>query len=283
MVYLHRQIYHPSHPQLRYFFHIGYHGNRYRGWQRQPGVANVQEVIEVSLSKIVKSPISIMGCGRTDAQVHAIQFFFHVDIDQPWEYDLLFRLNKLLPTDIAVFEIIAMQDNQHARFDATHRTYDYFIHTYKDPFLSEASSLYLKPNLNLHRMKEATRLFTLYDDFMALCKTPASYKHTRCNVTEATLFTDTAGDKIRFRISANRFLGRMVRMIMGTLLEVGRGTLTVDELENYLVTRQTPEFLKPAYPQGLYLSKVTYPYLDIAPRTERLGLLQNLTEAWVAV
>ncbi|MBL7858977.1 MAG: tRNA pseudouridine(38-40) synthase TruA [Cyclobacteriaceae bacterium] len=268
---------------MKYFFHIGYHGNRYRGWQRQPGVANVQEVIEDALFNILKTPVSIIGCGRTDAQVHAIQFFFHAEIDQAWDYDLVFRLNKRLPIDIAVFEIIPVQDDQHARYDATQRTYDYFIHTYKDPFLSEVSSLYLEPHLDLEKMKDASKLFTRYDDFMALCKAPARYKHTRCHVTEATLFTDATGDKLRFRISANRFLGRMVRMIMGTLLEVGRKQMSVDALENYLITRQTPENLKPAYPQGLFLSKVTYPYLDIPPRTERLGRLQYLTEDWVPV
>ena len=91
---------------MRYFFHIGFNGYNYRGWQRQPKALNVQQVFETTLSQLLKIPISIMGCGRTDAQVHASQFFFHVDIEQAWDYDLLFRINKTLPSDIAVFEII---------------------------------------------------------------------------------------------------------------------------------------------------------------------------------
>ena len=99
-----------------------------------------------------------MGCGRTDAMVHASQFFFHVDVDKEWDFDLLFRLNKNLPADIAIFEIILMKDNQHARFDATQRTYDYFMHTYKDPFLHSMSALYLEKDLDLEKMKAATAL-----------------------------------------------------------------------------------------------------------------------------
>nr|HPH46379.1 tRNA pseudouridine synthase A [Chryseolinea sp.] len=139
---------------MRYFFHIGYHGHFYRGWQRQPNVRNVQHVIETTLTNILKTPTSAMGCGRTDAQVHASQFFFHTDVQNAWDYDLMFRVNKALPDDIAVFEIIPVEENQHARFDATLRTYDYFIHTYKDPFLTTLSSFYLLKNLNIDKMKE---------------------------------------------------------------------------------------------------------------------------------
>src|SRR4051812_20031840 len=104
-------------------------------------------MLEASLGRVLKTQVSIMGCGRIDAQVHASQFFFHTDLGDQWDFDLQFRLNKNLPSDIAVFEIIPVEDHQHARFDATARTYDYFIHTYKDPFLSGLSALYLERNL----------------------------------------------------------------------------------------------------------------------------------------
>ena len=224
-----------------------------------------------------------MGCGRTDAQVHASQFFFHADIDNDWNYDLIFRLNKILPDDIAIFEIIPVEENHHARFDASQRTYDYFIHTYKDPFLSNASSLYLEKNLDIDKMKEATALLTQYNDFRALCKTPANYRTTICNVSSAILYTDASGDKLRFQISADRFLGRMIRIIMGKFLDIGRGVLSVEEFENYLITKETPKTFDPAYPQGLYLSKVTYPYLDIPPRAEFSTILQNKNDTWVII
>lgn len=224
-----------------------------------------------------------MGCGRTDAQVHASQFFFHVDISKEWDYDLMFRINKTLPNDIAVFEIIPVKENQHARFDATQRTYDYFIHTYKDPFLSNFSSLYLERNLNLEKMKEAVSLLTRYHDYRALCKTPDDYRTTICKVTAATLFSDVSGDRLRLQISADRFLGKMIRIIMGKLLVIGRGELSVEEFESYLISKKTPETFEPAYPQGLYLSKVTYPYLDIPPRTEFSSILQNNVDSWQAL
>ena len=103
---------------MRYFVHIGYHGTQYSGWQIHPGVLNVQEVLQTSLSQILKTPVNIFGCGRTDAQVHASQFFFHMDVDKEWKFDLLFRLNKLLPNDIAIFDIIPMEGLPHARFFA---------------------------------------------------------------------------------------------------------------------------------------------------------------------
>ncbi len=268
---------------MRYFFHMGYHGRNYRGWQRQPKVMNVQEVIENALAQIFKTPMSIMGCGRTDAQVHASQFFFHVDIDREWDFDLLFRLNKTLPDDIAIFEIIPVKDNQHARFDASQRTYDYFIHTYKDPFLSELSSLYLERSLNLDNMTKAVALLPRYHDYRALCKTPAIYRTTICRVTSATLFADDKGDRLRFQISADRFLGRMIRIIMGKLIMIGRGELSVDEFESYLISKKTPDTFEPAYPQGLYLSKVTYPYLDITPRMDFSAIVSHQADSWQAL
>lgn len=224
-----------------------------------------------------------MGCGRTDAMVHASQFFFHLDVERMWEYDLLFRLNKNLPSDIAIFEIIPVEENNHARFDAVKRTYDYFIHTYKDPFLNPVSALYLERNLDYNKMKEATALLLQYNDYRAFCKTPSEYEHTICNVSSARLWIDPTGDRLRFQISANRFLGRMIRIIVGKLIEIGRGEMSVADFEHHLRERITPITIEPAYPQGLYLSKVTYPYLDLPPRTAFSSILQNKDSDWLPV
>jgi tRNA pseudouridine38-40 synthase len=268
---------------LKYFFHIAYKGNQYHGWQRQSRAISVQEVIENALSKILKTPHTIMGCGRTDAQVHASQFFFHLEVAHSWDFDLLFRLNRLLPPDIAVFEIIPMLDQQHARFDAIQRTYNYFVHTHKDPFLSESSSFYPEQNLNLLLMKQATTLFAQHTDFMAFCKTPANYKHTLCQISSATLFVNEQADRIRFQISANRFLSRMVRMMVGALLEVGRGKLSVDDLAKLLASKQASDSIKPAYPQGLYLTKVNYRYLDIPTHSHFSSMPDDLVNQWLEV
>lgn len=258
---------------MRYFFHIGYHGTPYSGWQKHAGVVTVQLVLETVLSKLFKQPIAIVGCGRTDAQVHASQFFFHADLEREWDFDLFFRLNKILPDDIAVFDIIPMQGLPHARFDAVQRAYDYFIHTYKDPFLSGFSSLYPEKNLDIDAMQKATALLPKYDDYRAFCKMPDRIDHTICKVSSAGLSVDQSGDRLRFQISANRFLSKMIRIIVGRLLDIGRGDMSVDEFEHYLASKQTPKIIIPAHPQGLYLSKVTYPYLDLEPRTTFSGML----------
>lgn len=260
---------------MRYFFHIGYHGFNYRGWQKFPDIASVQQVLETAISQVLKTPAAAVCCGRTDAQVHASQFFFHMDIEKEWDFDLVFRLNKNLPPDIAIFDIIRVDDLCHARFDATARTYDYFIHTYKDPFLSTVSAFYPFKQLHFENMKKAASLLLRYDDYRGFCKTPLRYRTTICTVTSARIFSDDKGDKIRFQITANRFLGNMVRIITGKLLQVGKGALSVDEFEYHLITKETPEALNLAYPHGLYLSKVTYPYLDLPPRSEFLSALQQ--------
>jgi len=266
---------------MRYFFHIAYQGKNYNGWQKQPGAISVQEVIEKVLSKIFKIPVAINGCGRTDAQVHASQFFFHADIEQEFDFDLMYRMNKALPQNIAIFDIIKMEGLPHARFDAVQRKYDYFIHTYKDPFLANQSSFYLEPDLNLTSMKKAVGLLPLYKDYRAFCTQPNKYEHTICNVMEANLFVNAKGDRIRFHIASNRFLSKMIRILMGKLIRVGKGEISIDEFENLLITLETPKTLDPAHPTGLYLSKVTYPYLNLEPRTDFLTATQGTD--WLSV
>lgn len=268
---------------MRYFVHIGYKGSRYCGWQRQPNKLSVQEVLETSLSRILKTQIAIFGCGRTDARVHASQFFFHMDVEKEWNFDLFFRLNRILPDDIAVFDIIPMEGLPHARFDAVQRVYDFFIHTYKDPFLSEVSSLYLRKQFNLQEMKKAVALLPQYNDYRPFCKSPDKNEHTICHVSSATLFTNTSGNRIRFRISSNRFLGRMIRILTRKLIEIGDGTLSVDEFESHLITKQIPAKILPAHPQGLYLSKVTYPYLDLEERGEFLRGVSDRESFWMKI
>ena len=239
----------------------------------------MQEVLENALGRLLKTPIPVIGCGRTDAGVHASQFFFHADIEQQWDFDLFFRLNKVLPDDIAIFEIIPMQGQPHARFDAIQRTYNYFIHNYKDPFLNGFSSFYPDRDLDLSAMKAAAALLPLYNDYRGFCKCPDKIDHTLCYVSSATLYADASGGKLRFQISANRFLSKMVRIIIGRLLEIGRGEMSVDEFEHYLINKETPKIIIPAYPQGLFLSKVTYPYLDIPPGTAFFDILRHGIDA----
>jgi len=241
----------------------------------------VQEVLENRISQIFKKPIIIYGCGRTDAGVHASQFFFHMDLEDPWNFDLFFRLNRILPDDIAVFDIIPMEGLPHARFDALQRVYDFFIHTHKDPFLSESSSLYPRKSFDLEEMKKAVALLPLYNDYHSYCKSPDKNEHTICHVSSATLFINPAGDKLRLQISSNRFLARMIRILARKLIEIGDKKLSVDEFESPLISGITPAKILPAHPQGLYLSKVIYPYLDLENKANFFASAD--AESWIKV
>jgi len=266
---------------MRYFLHIAYSGTNYRGWQMQKGgVVSVQEIIEKNLSQLFKKPVFVVGCGRTDAQVHSSQYFLHFQLEETWDFDMVFRLNKMLPPDISVFDVIPVEPKQHARFGATLRTYNYFIHTYKDPFLRNISTLYNENQLDVVEMGKAVSLLTSYQDYHAFCKTPNAHSTTLCNVSSAQLFTNKQQDRIRFQIKANRFLRGMIRIIVGKLLQIGAGEMTVVEFEELLITKITPAEFNVAHPQGLFLSEIKYPFIDIAPKSS-FSIQQN--EEWIEV
>lgn len=267
---------------MRYFFHLSYNGTRYNGWQKLPHNNSIQFIIETELSRVVKRPTTIVGCGRTDSHVHASQYFFHADLDIPSIPELIFRLNKNLPDDIAVFDIVPVEAANHARLHAIERTYNYFIHRSKDPFLNTLSSFYQDRNLDLQKMKQAAFLLTKYRDYRFFHRTASKPKTTICTVTQTNLFVDQTGDRIKFTITANRFLSGMVRIVVRKLLDVGRKKITIHQFENYLKGSEVPTHIKSAYPQGLYLSKVKYPFLDV-PSQSRFDHLINRDADWRGV
>ncbi len=269
---------------IRYFLHIGYKGTNYRGWQRQKRVITIQEIIENSLKQIFKYEITCLGCGRTDAGVHAAQYFFHIDLKEEYQMDLKFILNKMLPNDISVFDIIKMEGKPHAQFDATERTYNYFIHTRKDPFLSDLSSYYLIDDIDLNLIKEATSIIPNYSDFRALCKTPDKHTSTICNLKSIKLFHNQDKDRLRIQFTSDKFLKSMIRIIVYKLLEIGTGKLSIEEFENNLKSTETLPFTNLAYPQGLYLSEISYPFINIPPRDEMFAILhKGAGEFWQEV
>lgn len=257
----------------RYFFHIAYKGTNFRGWQRQSKVLTIQEIIEDRLEQVFKYKTPCLGCGRTDAGVHAAQYFFHIDVKNEIKDDLLFILNKMLPKDISVFDIIKMDQEYHAQFDATERSYEYFIHTKRNPFLGDLSSFYTFVNLDLDKVKQATNVLLKYNDYRAFCRTPDKHDNTMCNLTSVKFFFNKSKDQFRFQFNSNKFLKSMIRIIVFKLLEVGSGKLSIDEFEYYLKSKETPQFNNLAYPQGLYLTKITYPFLDIKPKNELFTVL----------
>lgn len=257
-----------------YFLHIGYDGSNYRGWQWQPDRPSIQQTIEEKLKRIFKRDITVYGCGRTDAGVHASQYMLHIDLTEQFDFDLKFRLNKNLPDDIAVYEVLQMKKGQHTRYDAISRTYDYYIHLYKDPVLVKYSSYYELKDLNFDAMKKASALLPLYHDFRALCKRPDLYKHTRCSVTQAKLHVSADQQRLRFVITADRFLRGMVRLSVAFLLKIGTGKMSLDEFEHVLANKLEVPDKGPALPNGLYLSRIEYPYLNVTPRSDFSSFLK---------
>lgn len=249
---------------MRYFIHLGYDGKSYKGWQRQKSTRNtIQEVIEQTLFNIFKKEVTVYGCGRTDAGVHASQYVLHINLDEAPTFDLKFRLNKNLPDTIVIFEIFSVNENQHSRYDVVARTYDYFIHWNQDPMLFRHSSFYEQFVLDFDLMRKAMELIAKTKDFKPLCKQADLYKNTLCQIKNCELFVNEEQGRLRFSITSNRFLRGMVRYCVFFLLKVASGKMTLNEFEQILNQEKNFTEKKPALPNGLYLSKVEYPFLEL--------------------
>ena len=260
---------------MRYFLQLGYDGTNYKGWQRQKNTRyTLQEVIEQCLYKLFKKEITVFGCGRTDTGVHASQYVIHINLEEAPLFDLKFRLNKNLPASIVVFEILEVTKNQHCRYDAEARTYDYFIHLKKDPALFRYSSLYEDLKLDYDLMRKSAALILATKDFRALCKQPDLYPNTFCHITKCALFVDQENGRLRFSITSNRFLRKMVRYCVFFLLEVGSGKMTLQAFKEILNQKTTFPLKKPAYPNGLYLSKVEYSFLELKEVHQLIKILK---------
>ena len=259
---------------MRYFINLGFDGTGYSGWQRQKNTQNtVQEVIEKTLKLLFKKDITVYGCGRTDAGVHASQYIIHIELKETPDFDLKYRLNKNLPEDIGVFEIIEVKDELHARYDAVARTYDYFIHWKKNPILTRHSSLY-DLNLDFGLMKKAAALILETKDFKPLCKQPDLYKNTLCQITESKLVVNEDLGRLCYTITSNRFLRGMVRLCVSFLLQVGSGKITLEEFEQVLHQEVDIKQKQPALPNGLFLSQIKYPSLEFKQSSNLVNMLK---------
>jgi tRNA pseudouridine38-40 synthase len=247
---------------MRLFVELAYDGTKYSGWQKQPNASSIQEVLENSLSTILQENIEIVGCGRTDAGVHALSSYFHFDTTTE-NNDLKHKLNLFLPKEIAVNNIVQVNDDAHARFDATKRSYVYKIHRNKDPFLLNHSYFFPQfQTLDFSKMKDASLLLLEFDEFFTFCKTRTDVKTMKCQLFESKWEVDD--DYLNFHISADRFLRGMVRLIVGMCLNVAQGKIELESVRTALEnqTRLERDLSVPAC--GLYLSKIVYPYIDIA-------------------
>lgn len=248
---------------MRYFLHIAYRGSNYQGWQRQPNAVSIQQTIEEALLKMTGEKVAVNGCGRTDAGVHAERYFLHTDLVSEFNYDPVERINRILPNDIAVFDFLEMPDRAHAQYEALERTYTYRMHGRVNPFLEHLSSYYPLSGLNFAKMQAAVAMLVHYEDYKAFCKRPEAYPHTICAIKSAELIYKPEKEQAIFTIRSNRFLRGMIRLLVGNLILIGQNRMSLNTFEDHLKSGKSPKFYTAAYPQGLYLSDVKYPYSEI--------------------
>ncbi|MBW2936552.1 tRNA pseudouridine(38-40) synthase TruA [Aureisphaera sp. CAU 1614] len=242
---------------MRYFIDIAYNGTAYCGWQNQPNALAVQEVLEKALSTLLGTEIAVTGAGRTDAGVHAKQLLAHFDAEEMEDVqNLLHRLNSFLPKDISVQDIFRVKDDAHARFDAEAREYEYHITLKKDPFV-EGLAYLVNNEPDVSKMNEAAQSLLKYQDFQCFSRSKTDVKTYYCTITKA--HWERKENLLIFTISANRFLRNMVRAIVGTLLEIGYGKLTLEDFHKIIESKNRSNAGASAPAHGLYLTKVVYP------------------------
>ena len=243
---------------MRYFITLSYDGTRYHGWQVQPNGVSVQGELQRGLSLLLRQEVAVTGAGRTDTGVHARMMVAHFDFDGD-ELDvrqLAYKLNKLLPADIAIHDVRLVAPDMHARFSALSRTYYYYIHTEKSPFLRHYSCELHYP-LDFQAMNQAGAIMMEYEDFGAFCKSHADVKTTLCHVTHAQ-WHQTSPSTWYFEITANRFLRNMVRAVVGTMIEVGRGRLSLDDFRKVIEGKRRSDAGESMPAHALFLVDIKY-------------------------
>ena len=258
---------------MRFFLTLSYDGTNYSGWQTQPNAPTVQQTLEEALATLLRVPAPVVGAGRTDAGVHARMMVAHLDVDeacvaaQPQTFTdwLCEKLNRLLPSDIAIHSVRRVRDDAHARFDALARTYIYYVHTAKSPFARDYSMrLFTAPDFEAMN-KAASRLFD-YTDFTSFSKLHTDVKTNNCRIMQARWEQESEG-VWTFTIQADRFLRNMVRAIVGTRLEVGRGRMTIEEFCRVIEQKDRCSAGTSVPGRGLFLTHIDYPEELFIPNT----------------
>lgn len=246
----------------RYFIEISYKGTSYHGWQTQPNAVTVQEILNKALTVFFRQPIETLGCGRTDTGVHSSQFYAHFELlgskEKIQNSKSLLSINSLLPYDIAIHRFIEVHDSAHARFDATLRSYQYHIHYNKDPFKVDLSWL-IRDKLNIEEMNKAAGFLLDYIDFSCFSKSNTQVFTNNCKISRAEWIPTATG--IEFHISADRFLRNMVRAIVGTMVDIGKGKLSADGLHSIIESKNRSNAGASVPACGLYLTEVKYAYI----------------------
>lgn len=253
---------------MRYFFEIQYHAGQYSGWQRQKNAVSIQEVIETSLQTFYrKDDIEIVGCGRTDTGVHASQYYFHIDLEPVEDPETtLYKLNSLFPDEISLKRIIPVHADAHARFDALSRSYVYHIHTYKSVFRQEYSC-YLKgyKNYDFSKLNEFAAVISKTNDFKSFCKSKSENQTNLCVISNCHWQIEDDESQMAFHITADRFLRGMVRLLVGSSLNIARGQVTMTEIVDAIHSGSIPRHQWSVPAHGLYLREIRYPFIPEKP------------------
>lgn len=258
----------------RYFIELSYKGTRFHGWQVQPNAQSVQETFEHALSTICREPIAVTGAGRTDTGVHAAYYVAHFDAEKEDldRKEFVRKLNRFFNADIAVWGISKTGPEAHARFSAVSRTYHYYIHQLKDPFLQEIS-WYYPVHLDTDKMNGACALFKGQHDFTSFSKLHTDVKTNRCTVHDARWIRE--GHRLVFIITADRFLRNMVRAIVGTMVMVGNGKIDTEDFLRIMELRDRSQAGTSVPPEGLFLTDIEYPPDLFQPEFRNSEMLKN--------
>ena len=241
---------------------MAYAGSDFHGWARQPHDRTVQGEVEAALSTIYRRPIEVVGCGRTDAGVHASCFYFHVDLEEII-HRFIFRMNSLLPGSVTFYSIHEVHDDAHARFDATQRSYRFMAHGDKSPFMHQFSSRIIElKRIKLAQLNEVASLLTQYDEFTPYCKTHADSNTMICALTKCEWSMNDETGQFVLDVTSDRFLRGMIRLLVGSCVLVATGSMPLDAVKKALDTQtRLPKNLS-APPEGLFLNEVVYPYIN---------------------
>ena len=239
----------------RFFLEVAYRGTAYSGFQSQENANTIQQEVEQAFRTLQRSAVVLTGSSRTDAGVHALQNFFHFDFESPLHPQFVYKINAILPSDIVVRSVQQVADDAHCRFDASSRVYDYFIYRSKDPFL-EDRAWYFPYTLNMEALQEAAALLMRHHDFTSFSKRNTQVKTFECSIMESSWRQQQ--DCLVYRVRANRFLRGMVRALVATMLQVGRGTLSLEDFRAVIDAKDCTRasFAAPAH--GLFLVEVCY-------------------------
>lgn len=235
---------------------LAYFGKAYHGWQRQPNAASVQEVVENALSTLLQNKVEVVGAGRTDAGVHASQLFAHFDVENKLPENMIFRINSLLPKDIAAVELTMVHPDAHARFDATARSYEYHIVHKKDVFAVD-TAYWVKKELDVEKMNEGAKILLKYKNFKCFSRSRTDVRTYNCDIAHA--YWEETPNGLVFHIKADRFLRNMVRAIVGTLLQIGLGKMQVQDMHEIIKSESRSEAGASVPAHGLFLTRIEYP------------------------